>query len=90
MIPIVMSEMMNQKKTTSHSKIKKLEDYDKVLPVVEVYPCVQSERPAAHTDASLVKEVGVTHGIHQFIRIKEHLHSMTLFECMMIILISKK
>lgn len=31
-----MSEIMNQTKTTSHSKIKRLDDYDKTLPVVEV------------------------------------------------------
>lgn len=43
MIPIVMSEIMNQMKTNSHSKIQRLDDYDKTLPVVEVYPCVQSE-----------------------------------------------
>ena len=32
-----MSEMMNQTKTTSHSKIKKLEDYNKTLPIIELY-----------------------------------------------------
>jgi len=61
MIPIVMSEMMNQKKTTFHSKIKKLEDYDKVLPVVEVYPCVQSEGSRQGKPTIAIRTTGCTH-----------------------------
>ena len=59
-----MSEMMNQTNptnTTSHSKIKKLEDYDKTLPVVEVYPCVQSEGSRQGKPTIAIRTTGCTH-----------------------------
>ena len=75
---------------TSHSDMKRIEDYKKRLPVLEVYRCVQSEgsrfgrptiakeQPAVLTDVILVKEVGVILGILVYTQKKVHSAFKTL------------
>ena len=70
--------------------LKRIEDYNKVLPIVEVYRCVQSEgsrfgRPtiAVRTTGCthrccLVRVVGVIVGTLASTQKREHLHLMTL------------
>ena len=55
MLPIVMSTTM----TTSHSK--RITDYDKVLPIVELYRCVQSEGSRFGRPTIAVRTTGCTH-----------------------------
>ena len=62
-----------------HKQLKRIKDYDKNLPIVEIYTAVQS----AHTDVILVKEVGVILGIQVFTLKKENFHLMTLLRHMM-------
>ena len=59
MLPIVMSMMP----MTSHSKtkMKRLTDYNKVLPVLEVYRCVQSEGSRFGRPTIAVRTTGCTH-----------------------------
>ena len=100
MLPIVMSMMP----TTSHSKtkMKRLNDYNKVLPVLEVYRCVQSEGSRFGRPTIAVRTTGCTHrcyfgeggwcdswytSIHPE---KVHLPLMILSRYMMIILRYKK
>lgn len=44
-----------------HKKLKRLQDYDKVLPIVEVYTCVQSEGSRAGYPTICVRTTGCTH-----------------------------
>ena len=58
MLPIVMSMMP----MTSRSKnMKRIEDYNKVLPIVEVYRCVQSEGSRFGRPTIAVRTTGCTH-----------------------------
>jgi len=59
MLPVVMSMMP----TTSHSKtkMKRIKDYNKVLPVLEVYRCVQSEGSRFGRPTIAVRTTGCTH-----------------------------
>ena len=59
MLPVVMSMMP----MTSHSKtkMKRLNDYNKVLPVLEVYRCVQSEGSRFGRPTIAVRTTGCTH-----------------------------
>jgi 7-carboxy-7-deazaguanine synthase len=59
MLPIVMSVMP----MTSHSKtkMKRLNDYNKVLPILEVYRCVQSEGSRFGRPTIAVRTTGCTH-----------------------------
>ena len=59
MLPIVMAMMP----MTSHSKtkMKRLNDYNKVLPVLEVYRCVQSEGSRFGRPTIAVRTTGCTH-----------------------------
>ena len=83
-------------KSDKFPQLKRIEDYNKVLPVLELYRCVQSEgsrfgRPllllelqVVHIDVILEKKVvGVIAGIYQFILKKEHFHLMILLKYMM-------
>jgi len=58
MLPIVMSEL-----STNHNlkKMKRIEDYNKVLPVLEVYRCVQSEGSRFGRPTIAVRTTGCTH-----------------------------
>lgn len=59
MLPVVMSMMP----MTSHSKtkMKRLNDYNKVLPILEVYRCVQSEGSRFGRPTIAVRTTGCTH-----------------------------
>ena len=43
------------------NKLKRIEDYDKVLPVLEVYRCVQSEGSRFGRPTIAVRTTGCTH-----------------------------
>jgi organic radical activating enzyme len=87
----------------SNKPLKRIEDYDKVLPIVEVYTCVQSEGSRAGYPTICVRTTGCTHrcwfgeggwcdsaGIRQYIQKKANIHLMILLKCIMKILILKK
>ena len=59
MLPINMTAAMTT--MNSPSKIKKIEDYNKTLPVVEVYPCVQSEGSRQGKPTIAIRTTGCTH-----------------------------
>ena len=44
-----------------HKKLKRIEDYDKVLPIVEVYTAVQSEGSRAGYPTVVIRTTGCTH-----------------------------
>ena len=44
-----------------HKKLKRIEDYDKTLPIVEIYTCVQSEGSRAGYPTICVRTTGCTH-----------------------------
>ena len=44
-----------------HKKLKRVEDYDKVLPIVEVYTAVQSEGSRAGYPTVVIRTTGCTH-----------------------------
>ena len=98
-----MSQPINPKLWDKTAPLGRIDDYDKVLPILEVYRCVQSEGSlglddplllsvllAALTAVILVKVVGATVGILQSTLKKVHLRLMTLLKYMMKILTSKK
>ena len=72
--------------------MKRIEDYNKVLPVLEVYRCVQSEGSRFGRPTIAVRTTGCTHrcyfgaggwlilGIQVSIQKKVHLHSMILLK----------
>ena len=57
MLPIVMSALP----MTSHSSMKRIEDYSKRLPVLEVYRCVQSEGSRFGRPTIAIRTTGCTH-----------------------------
>ena len=76
--------------------LKRIEDYNKTLPIVEVYRCVQSEGSSFGRPTIAVRTTGCTHrcwfgeggwcdsvGIQASILKKVHLHLMTLLIFMM-------
>jgi len=80
---------MNPKLWNKTAPLGRIEDYDKILPIVEVYRCVQSEG-SRFGRVILVREVGVIVGILLSIRKKEDLALMTLLKFTMRILTLKK
>ena len=44
-----------------HKKLKRIEDYDKNLPIVEVYTAVQSEGSRAGYPTVVIRTTGCTH-----------------------------
>ena len=71
----------------------RIEDYEKNLPIVEIYTAVQSEGSRAGyptVDVTLVKEDGVIVGILLYILKKVNLLSTILLQCMIRILIYQK
>ena len=82
--------------------MKRIEDYNKVLPVLEVYRCVQSEGSRFGRPTIAVRTTGCTHrcyfgevdgvilGIQVYTQKKEHLHLMILLKYMMKTLMLKK
>lgn len=44
-----------------HKKLKRIEDYNKILPIVEVYSCVQSEGSRAGYPTIAIRTTGCTH-----------------------------
>ncbi len=63
MLPVVMSMMPMTSPMTSHSKkqMKRIKDYNKVLPVLEVYRCIQSEGSRFGRPTIAVRTTGCTH-----------------------------
>ena len=57
MLRIVMSALP----MTSHSDMKRIDDYNKILPVLEVYRCVQSEGSRFGRPTIAVRTTGCTH-----------------------------
>ena len=49
------------KKIMEHKKLKRIEDYDKNLPIVEVYTAVQSEGSRAGYPTVVIRTTGCTH-----------------------------
>lgn len=43
------------------TKLKRIEDYNKVLPIIELYPCVQSEGSRAGYPTIAIRTTGCTH-----------------------------
>ena len=43
------------------SKLKRIEDYNKILPIVEIYPAVQSEGSRAGYPTIVIRVSGCTH-----------------------------
>jgi hypothetical protein len=84
------------------SKLGRIEDYNKVLPIVELYRCVQSEgsrfgrlqlqleQQVVLTDAFLEKADGAILGTQVSTQKKEHLHLTTSLKYMTKTLILKK
>ena len=82
--------------------IKRIEDYDKNLPIVEIYTAVQSEGSRAGYPTVVIRTTGCTHRCYfgeggwcdswytVFIQKKVNLILKTLFKHMRIILILKK
>ena len=74
---------------------KRIEDYTKTLPILELYRCIQSEGSRFGRPTIAVRTTGCTHrcyfgeggcvihGTQVFILRKEHLHFRTLLTFMM-------
>ena len=57
MLPITMTSMPIEKR----NRMKRIEDYDKVLPILELYRCVQSEGSRFGRPTIAVRTTGCTH-----------------------------
>ena len=93
----IMSQPINPKLWNKSAPLGRIEDYDKVLPVLEVYRCVQSEGSRFGRPTIAVRTTGCTHrcffgegGLLQSTLRKVHLRLTTLLKSMMRILTSKK
>ena len=54
-------DFFTEKNKQKKSKLKRIEDYDKVLPILEVYRCVQSEGSRFGRPTIAVRTTGCTH-----------------------------
>ena len=58
---IIVNEKPLKKINNMHKQLKRIEDYDKNLPIVEVYTAVQSEVSRAGYPTVVIRTTGCTH-----------------------------
>ena len=61
MLPIVLSQSMTNYHFKEFMKSARITDYDKTLPIVELYRCVQSEGSRFGRPTIAVRTTGCTH-----------------------------